>query len=313
MYSVVIPVYNSVDTLNQLAERISSVFLNEVKSSFEILFVDDGSSNPETHDTLIRLSKSYQNVKSIFLMKNFGQIAALICGICHVRGQYIITMDDDLQHLPEDIPKLIVLQDHDIVAATFDRLRHGFFRRFTHGVKGWLDQILLGKPKGIEMSSFILIKRDIAEGIRLMVNPYPLLTFLLFSQTQDVVNVTATHQPRIQGKSGYSHFKRFHLFTNLIINHSPILLSSIGLLGLCLFIGSFAWLVFVLLRSGIRSGPVSEMTIILSVFLSVSGFLLFSLGIIGKYLFRILQTVINRPPYRIRKVVGQSNENESEF
>ncbi len=305
-YSIVIPVYNSISSLKPLSERINRVFREEIKASCEIIFVDDASTNPETWPVLMDLCERDSNTKAVRLMRNFGQIPAMVCGICQASGEFVITMDDDLQHQPEDIPKLIARQDHDIVVAGFDKLRHGPLRRLTHRAKGWLDHTLMGKPRGIQMSSFILMNGKIVEGIRNLVNPYPLFSFLLFSQTQDVVNVTVSHQQREEGKSGYTHYKRFHLFTNLIINHSPVLLSTVGLIGCFVFAGSSVWLIVALLRKWIWGIRITEMTLILSVFLAVSGLLFFSLGVIGKYLFRILQTVVKRPPYRIREIVEQN-------
>ena len=118
-YSVIIPVYNTESSLLELAKRLKSVFLNQVGSSYEVIFVNDNSTNSGTWKVLQELVKLDSNVRAIRLTRNFGQQAATICGIELAEGNYVVTMDDDLQHLPEDIPALIAKRDHDIPFQKF--------------------------------------------------------------------------------------------------------------------------------------------------------------------------------------------------
>ena len=136
LVSIVIPVFNSSDTLEELAVRIAEVFSEQPDDEYELIFVDDSSILPETWPTLVRLAEEDPSVGAVQLSRNFGQQAATLCGLRESRGDVVITMDDDLQHVPEDIPEFLKLSRFDVVVGQFDRKRHGLFKRTTSRIKG---------------------------------------------------------------------------------------------------------------------------------------------------------------------------------
>ena len=119
-YSIVIPVYNSDESLTEIVARLDYVFLSLLHESFEVVLFDDCSPNPSSCITIQRFVAAHKNIIGIRLYRNFGKAGAQICGFEHASGEFIITMDDDLQHQPEDIPLLISMQHHDVVMASVE-------------------------------------------------------------------------------------------------------------------------------------------------------------------------------------------------
>lgn len=220
-YSIVIPVYNSSRGLHELQERISRVFSTKLGQAYEILLVEDGSPDPDTWPVVADLAQKHQQISAIRLSRNFGQHAALLCGLAHARGEFIITMDDDLQHAPEDIPALVKLQEHDVVIGQYFQKKHPPLRNLFSAVKSRFDRTLTGVPSNIRISTFCLFQRNIVQQmLRLGNMPYPLLSTLIFKVTQDVAGAPVGHSKRREGESGYTFFKLMRLFSRVLINNS---------------------------------------------------------------------------------------------
>ena len=130
--SLVVPVYNSVDSLQSLKERVSKIFIEEIGEEYELIFVDDGSPNPDTWPVLASLARDNKEVRALQLTRNFGKVGAVLAGIDEAHGDWIIIMDDDLQHRPEDIPAMLSKRDHDVVLAQFKNKAHGLVARYHH-------------------------------------------------------------------------------------------------------------------------------------------------------------------------------------
>ena len=305
VYSIVVPVYDSVSSLPLLAERVERVFRERIRRSYELLFVDDASPNPDTWRTLEALAARDDAVRAIRLTRNFGQSSAQLCGLATARGDYIVGMDDDLQHPPEEIPRLIAAQHHDVVFARFRRRRHRLSRRFTGRIKSYFDWLLLGKPFHLQHSSFFLMQRAIASGMLAVRTPFPMLSPLIYHTTRDVVNVDVEHHPREHGRSGYNLAKRLRLFSNLIINNSAFLLTVIGILGVSVSLFSFGLFLFYLFRKVFFGVGLSGWVSLMLAVLGIGGILLFAVGVIGTYLVRIIQTSETRPSYVVRYDSGE--------
>jgi dolichol-phosphate mannosyltransferase/undecaprenyl-phosphate 4-deoxy-4-formamido-L-arabinose transferase len=220
-YSIVIPVFNTSIVLKELVQRIEQVFNLHVKKPFEIILVDDGSANLQPWPALEELVEKNEYITVIRLARNFGQHAAMVCGIEHTNGRFLLTMDDDLQHAPEDIPVLISQQDHDVVMGQFEQKKHNAIRNFGSNIKSYFDSIISGKPQNLRVSTFCLIQRHVAE--KMLANlktPLPLFSTLLFQATSDIVGVAVSHTFRSEGKSGYSIFKLVKIFIRLFVSKS---------------------------------------------------------------------------------------------
>lgn len=301
--SVVIPVYNST-VLEELALRIDATLAGLPDSRYELIFVDDFSPSPETWPTLERLARERSTIRAVQLTRNFGQQAATLCGLQEAQGEVVITMDDDLQHAPEDIPKLLALAEWDIVIGQFDRRQHHFGRRLASRAKGWFDRIILGKPKGIQMSSFRMLSRIVVDGILSIRTPHPFLPALMFHVSKNVIGVRVGHSARREGRSGYTIPELIRVFSNLLINNSSLVLRLVGNLGI-LFAGiSFLMAALVVYRKLAHGVSVQGWASLLATQLLLGGLLLFSVGVVGEYLIRIIESSERKPTYFIRRRVG---------
>lgn len=296
-YSIVIPVYNTTRVLGQLHQRIEQTFASHIRQSYEIILVDDRSPNPETWPIVEALTRTVPNISAIRLARNYGQHSAILCGLAHAKGAYIITMDDDLQHAPEDIPALIRLQEHDVVIGQFLVKQHSWSRNLFSSVKGYFDRVLSGKPRNLRISTFCLIRRSIAQKMLSIANtPRPLLSSLIFNVTKDVVGASVSHSPRQEGESGYSLSKLIRLFSRLLVNNSRPVFKFVALSGIVLFILSLVLLlglsIWYLFRRDVPGWLFLGLAILLT-----NGFLLITLGFLGVVFTRIEAVAEQKKPY----------------
>lgn len=302
LFSIVVPVFNSSATLEQLVQRIDAVFAALPQFDHEIVFVDDASARKETWPVLQRLAGENSHVRAVQLMRNFGQTPATFCGISLARGQYIITMDDDLQHAPEDIPLLIAEREHDVVFAQFLELKHPWHRRALSALKNALLSFLINKPKGLQLTGFRLFRREVTSAMLAAVtSPQATLPPLLFFMTRDVATVQATHNPRAEGASNYTLRRVLRLAHNLVVNETVILLKLIGQLGFAIALLSFLGGAFVLVKRLVVKTEVVGWASTMIVLLVIGGLILFCLGIIGEYLARLIGGVEGRPAFVVRR------------
>jgi len=303
LYSIVIPVYGTSRSLEEIAERTKKVFQKLPGKCYELIFVNDCSPDKETLETLENLYKRDPNVCVISLSKNFGQQAATLCGIHHAMGDYVITMDDDLQHQPENIPLLIEFENHDVVVASFPHKKHTLFKRVTSKLKGWFDHIILKKPRHIQLTAFRLINRCVAEGLKVCQTPYPFISAMLFRITADIVNVSVQHHNRMDGHSQYTFWKMVRVFTNLIINNSYLLLRMLGIVGISGFVISILISVYLVARYFLFGFSVTGWASLVLAVVFFGGLTLFGIGVIGEYLLRILVNLEHRNMYYVKSIM----------
>lgn len=302
-YSIIIPVYNSSKSLVELSERLNKVFTEQIQSSFEILFVDDASTFSDTWPIIEKLVNQYSFVNGILLTRNVGKQAALVCGFDNVEGDFIITMDDDLQHRPEDIPLMIKARNHDVVVGKFSKKNHSLFKRAGSSIKGYFDYKLIGKPKSISLGPFKLFKKIIVDSMLMVKTPYPFIPAMIFMVTTDVVNVNVSHDIRPYGKSNFTFRKMIKLLSHLLINNSSILLKMISYIGIAMFAFSLLFTIFILYKKITGGIGVPGWTTITVIVTLTSGLILFSSGIIGEYLLRIIRNVEKTQAYFIRQKI----------
>lgn len=296
-YSIIIPVYNGENTLIELYERIVTVF-DQLKSGFEVIFVDDGSKD-KSWEILNQIHIDDTRIRIIKLRKNYGQHAAVLCGLKHASGDFIITMDDDLQNPPEEIPNLINTiinrPDFDVVIGIPEQKNHGFFRRLGSSFINAITTKIFKKDRNLRMSSFRIMTQELASDLISLRIPEPAIGTMILVLTKNIGNIDVTHNPRAQGRSGYSFAKLLNLTYNNILSYSSLPLKIVSQIGLLSSFMSMILAVYFLIRSRYVtvSGWVS--TVVLISFFS--GLILFSLGIIGEYLIRILMSVYDYPQY----------------
>ena len=303
-YSVVIPVYESDKSVVELVQRLLVVFEQQIQETCELILVDDGSHSPETWQTCLHLTREHTEVLAIRLMRNYGKAGAVLCGLQHVHGRFVVTIDDDLQQRPEDIPLMVEHRDHDVVVANFENRRDGLLVRLTSLIKSYFDRLILGVP--CRMSPLKLFKAEVARGMLQIRTPHPFIPALMSHVTRDFVAVVVPHE---QGRqpSRYTFRRRLRQFSNLLINNSSLLLRCLGMFGLTMALGGFVYAASVVVRraSGVEIQPGWASLIVIN--LVFGGVILIALSIVGEYLIRILEGVADKPPYIVRKIVANIN------
>lgn len=302
LVSIVVPVYNA-PALEALVDRIEEA-VSRAAVEYEIILVDDCSTDAAIWPALERLACDRERVRAVQLTRNFGQQAATLCGLREARGDVVITMDDDLQHDPDDIPMLLAHAHRDIVIGQFARRQHHPMRRVASRLKARFDEIVIGKPKGLQLSSFRLLSRTVVDGVLSIRTPNPFIPALMFHVSKDVAAVPVTHSRRAAGRSGYTVRKLFRLFSNLIINNSSLLLRTAAGAGMVLAVVSFGLAAIATYRKLAYGVSVQGWTSLFAGIMLVGGLLLVSVGIIGEYLIRIIETSEAKPTYFVRRRSG---------
>lgn len=301
--SVVIPVYRSALTLPKLVSRLSQV-LSKIARSHEILLVNDGS--PDQSWTILReLAQKHPCLVAINLMRNYGQHAALAAGIRASRGKIILTLDDDLQTPPEEMPKLLEKLDEgfDLVYGIRREEQHGILRNQCSRLGKIFLARLLGVSVATSISSYKAFQSKLREPLMQHEGPVVFVDALLCYGTARIGVVQVEHQGRKAGVSGYSWGKLIRHYANMTTSFSQVPLKIASLLGISTTLLGILLFLFVLLIYFFRGVPVPGFTFVAASVTLFSGIQLFILGIIGEYLARMHQKLIGMPAYVIREMV----------
>lgn len=298
--SVVIPVYNSEPILQDLVIRLQAALVENC-SQFELLLVNDGSFD-KSWEKIQNLSTQYHFIKGINLMRNYGQHNALLCGIREAQGDVIITMDDDLQHPPEEISKLLQkwMEGYDVVYGYPAKLPHSFWRNLFSRLTKKTLAVVMGIKSVNEISAFRAFSTDLRKAFSSYQSPNVIIDVLLSWGTRNFISVKVNENPRVIGKSNYDFFKLASQAFLILTGFSTIPLRLASWLGFIVMIfGSIVFL-FVLI-SYFSIGSIPGFPFLASIISLFSGTQLFAIGIIGEYLARIFDRSMERPTYVIAK------------
>ncbi|MDF2531877.1 MAG: glycosyltransferase [Clostridia bacterium] len=220
--SVVIPVYNSASSLQELCSRLNAL-LAVMAKEYEIILVDDGSQDQSVQHIKEILAK-YKEIKLICLERNFGQQNAIMCGFRHAKGDYVITIDDDLQNPPEEIEMLMkeIEKDYDVVYGIPRVKQHSGTRNLGSLMANFLFDVVCGKPRGVRVSSFRVLKRHIVEAVIEEKSSFVYISAATLKYTKNIGNVIVQHEARKHGSSNYNILKLLKLFYNIYINYSSL-------------------------------------------------------------------------------------------
>lgn len=311
--SVVIPVYNSEKTINEVVNKVIKAFNEMTKEyAFEIILINDGSKD-KSSSICKEICNNETRVKFLNLSKNFGQLCAIMAGFSIVTGDYIVCMDDDLQNPPGEIEKLIstlVNNNYDIVFSKYENKKHSKFRNLGSKLSDLMAESLMDKPKDIYVSSFFIVRRFVIEEIKKYDNPYPYMTGLFFRTTKNVGSVLISHNERKYGRSGYNLKKLIGLVVNGFTNFSikPLRLSSI--IGSVLSAFSFIWMIFLIVQKLISPNINLGWTSIMVAVIFFGGIQLLSIGLLGEYVGRIFMCINKTPQYVIREKYNIKDTND---
>lgn len=304
IYSVVVPVYNSSKTLDELYDRIRKVFENVIREEFELILVNDASKD-ESLSVIRRLCDADPRVKYIHLARNHGQQKAVLCGIEHSSGDYVITMDDDLQHPPEEIPKLIEKMASDptidVVIGMYDSKKHNGIRRFGTKLLDLLSDLVFKKDKHLHLTSFRLMKSFVADNLSEVNLKSPTVGHCLLMVDGNIVNTEVRHDTRRNGRSGYSFTKLVKTFMGNVYVNSDLPLRIVGHIGMISAFISLVLTVYYLIRYFTGHVGVSGWTTLVLIVLFMNGLLLFSVGVMGRYLMVNINETKRLPKYSIKE------------
>jgi glycosyltransferase involved in cell wall biosynthesis len=224
--SVVVPAFNSSRTLPILTRRIFAI-INDMGGEFELILVNDGSSD-NTWEVIVDLASKHHQVTGFNLSRNFGQHNALLCGVRSAGFDTCVTLDDDLQHPPEEIPKLIEKLDNgfDVIYGVPRTLNHGTIRNFVSTMIRWLGQTLFGIRRGKILSAFRAFRTSLRSSFQDFKGPYVSIDPMLASSTDRIGYVEIRHDARHSEKSNYTLRKLFRLSLIMFAGfHGRILLT----------------------------------------------------------------------------------------
>lgn len=307
--SVVIPVYGSASILPSLVERLEEVLLPSYGSDgFEAVLVHDhGPDN--SWQVLTGLAAQRPWLKGVNLRLNAGQHNAVMAGFAHARGRFIVTMDDDLQHDPSDIPRIVeaLRAGADLVYVRFEERRHALWKRLGSAFNDWVASRLLNKPAGLYLSPFRGIRREVSITALSYRGPFVYVDGLLLQSTGNFTSITARHHARQDGKSGYSLRKSIALWMQMATSFSIVPLRFVSLAGFAASAAAFLLALIVVLRKLMNPDVAVGWPSLIVAILFMGGLQLVALGAIGEYTGRILLNVNNRPQYVVGDLLNLSH------
>ncbi len=299
--SVVVPIYNSADALDELVRRLEPV-LSVAAEQFELILVNDGSRD-ESWETIRRLARRNPWIRGISLMRNYGQHNALLQGILKARHEVIVTIDDDLQNPPEEIPKLLSRLEagYDVVYGTPGKKQHQLGRRVGSSFIRLLLRPAVGKEIAHNISAFRAIRSQVLPALASFRGPFVLVDVPLTWATTRFSAVTVRHDPRRNKGSNYSFRKLLIQAFNTLTGFSVLPLKLTSIIGFALTIFGMGVLIYVIGRYLILGYSSPGFPFLASVIAIFSGAQLLVLGIIGEYLGRLYFRNIGVPSGLIRE------------
>ena len=302
--SVVVPVYNSEGSLDELVRRLTGT-LSVMSRDYELILVNDGSRD-HSWQVICQLAQSFPQVSGINLMRNYGQHNALLCVIRAAQHDVIITIDDDLQNPPEEIPRLLskLSENYDVVYGTPQKEQHGLWRDLASQVTKLALQSAMGAETARHVSAFRAFRTQIREAFAKYQSPFLSIDVLLTWGTTRFAAVPVRHEQRQIGKSNYTFRKLVTHAINMMTGFSTLPLQLASLLGFASAFLGLAVLVYVVGRYLILGYSVPGFPFLASTIAIFSGAQMFALGIIGEYLARMHFRMMERPTYTVRSTTS---------
>ncbi len=313
--SIVIPVYNSEQSLPLLLERLAQV-LPTLAEFYEVILVNDGSRD-KSWSVISSLVPRYSFAYGINMMRNYGQHNAILCGVRQAQGDVVITMDDDLQHPPEEIHKLLdkLAEGYDVVYGTPHQEGHGFLRDLASQATKMALQSAMGAQTARQVSAFRAFRTIVRQSFATYHAPFVSIDVLLTWGTTRFASVSVREDARTLGVSNYTFRKLVTHALNMTTGFSILPLQVASWIGIGLAFFSVAVLIYVVGRYMLQGTPVPGFPFLASIIGLFSGAQLLGLGIIGEYLGRMHLRLQDRPTYVVREELGSkmvSNTDQTE-
>jgi glycosyltransferase involved in cell wall biosynthesis len=298
-YSVVIPVYNSDSVVGTTIDRVVEVF-EQAGLKYELILVNDGSSD-DSWWVIADKARANPCLVALNLLHNYGQHNANLAGLRESTGDYVITMDDDMQNPPDQVLCLIdtAMLGHDAVFGEFERKQAAGPRRLGSKAIGLINRRIFGQPDDLVVSNFRILRRDVVTRICASRTAYPYITGQALLYSRDRANVSVRHDPRSSGKSNYSPLRIARLVMTILFSYSSYPLRLLGYVGFCIAGASFVYGFIYLIHGAFGSSHVrgwTTLVVLLSIF---NGFIIAMLSMLGEYVVRTLSAVSDKDSYHV--------------
>jgi undecaprenyl-phosphate 4-deoxy-4-formamido-L-arabinose transferase len=302
-YSVVVPVYRGAQSIAELQHRLEQV-LHPLAGSHEIIFVDDRGSE-ENWPAIQLLCATHPSVRGVRLSRNFGQHAATLCGISHARGEWIVTIDEDLEQPPESVPSLLskAKEGHLVVYGVNEERSHAWWRNITSEAGRSLFKFAIPSLNR-EYTSFRVIHRSVATGLERFQSPFTFIDGYISWITHNYATVVVPHDVRAHGSSSYSVRMLIAHMINIFVTFSDLPLRVATWLGLGASLGGAIWGLFILVAKLTGAVSMSGYASIMAGMTFLGGLQLLILGIFGEYLARINFKTASMPLFLVEQEIG---------
>jgi len=306
--SIVIPVFNCHGSVAEVVTRIHKVFAERIT---QIVLVDDGSVDDSPQICRELAEKSDGKIVFLQLSRNFGEHSAVLAGLAETRAPMVAVLDDDGQNPPEELPCMFAVLEReqlDVVYGLYVERQHHWFRRLGSAFNDRVANIMLGKPRGLYLSSFKVMNRFVVDEIIKYSGPYPYIDGLICRTTNRLGQLQVKHAPRLAGRSNYTFVRLMRLWFNMFLGFSIVPLRMASLLGLVIAAFSCVWLIAIVIdKLWITPSVTAGIPTVLACIVLFSGVQLMVLGMIGEYLGRVFLANNGQPQFVIRQKVNGGN------
>lgn len=307
--SFVIPCYRSEHTLPHVVTEIEEKMKSLQRYEYDIFLINDCSPD-DTLGTIRRLCAEHENIKGIGFSRNFGQHAALMAGLRHSDGDYVVCLDDDGQTPADEVDKLLdkLEEGYDAVYARYEHKRHSAFRNMGSKVNELMTRVMLDKPAKLSVSSYFAVKRFVVNDMIKYENSYPYVIGLVLRATKNITNVPVNHREREEGSSGYTLKKLLGLWLNGFTAFSvkPLrIATAVG--GFSAGIG-FLYGIYTVIKRLVNPDVPMGFSSLMAALVFFGGMIMVMLGLIGEYVGRIYISLNNSPQYVIRERINFEEE-----
>ncbi|MSR21880.1 MAG: glycosyltransferase [Gemmatimonadetes bacterium] len=302
--SVVVSVFNSEAGLNELIRRLEPV-LSNLTDQHELILVNDGSAD-RSWDVIQRLAREHPWVRGIDLMRNYGQHNALLAGINSARFDTIVTMDDDLQHPPEEIPRLLdtLNEGYDVVYGRPRKRSHSLWRNLASRLIKSVLKVTLGAEMGSHSSAFRAFRAPLRRGFTSFAGAQLSIDVLLSWSSKRVTHVLVEHDPRRIGTSGYSLSRLMVLALELLTGYSALPLRIASLMGLSTSVVGLVMFAYVVVRRFTQTNYTPGFAFLAAEIAFFAGMQMFAIGVIGEYIAKLHFRTMGKPPYVVQEETG---------
>ena len=309
--SFVIPCYNSEKTIMNVINEIKQTVGKRENDTYEIILVNDFSRD-NVWSVIQKACEEDENIKGICLSKNFGQHSALMAGYRETEGDIVVSLDDDGQTPADEVYALIDKLDCgcDVVYASYSEKKHSTARNMGTKLNNFMCEKLLGKPKGLMITSFFVAKKYVIDEMIKYKNSFTYIPGLVLRTTESIDSMLVNHRERKVGSSGYSFLKLLALWMNGFTAFSVVPLRISTIIGMCSAGAGFIYLIYVIVNKFVNPSVPVGWSSTTAVLLLLGGMILFVLGMMGEYLGRVYISLNNAPQYVIAERTGGKEKKE---